>query len=260
MKKHILLFISILLLLCSGCQMRNRRPSSDYVPSTHAPRTTAQAESTQPTKAVEEPQEKELTRHSVRTVVQEEDSFIDIYGKSWTYDYRLPFVDYPTTEVSGCNNEIDKLYRRIIKDQKALADSNQPLSVPTIDYECYYTGDLVTVNVWAEKIDGTVDRSVYCFRADGTMAAGSEILKAVWMDEETFLAKLRELLEARYIRDNAGKEDVVTYDTNLEKTLEPITAADDISLYADSEDRVFALVALYDAHGGKTQIELEVEP
>lgn len=260
MKKHIILSIAILLLLCSGCQMRNRKPSSDFIPSTHAPRSTDFTDDTQPAAPTEESVVKELTRHSVRTIVQDDDSFVDIYGKSWTYDFRLPFVDYPTTEASVCNNEIDKIYRRIIREQENLADMNQPLTVPTINYECYYTGALISLNVWAEHIDGTEEHSVYCFRADGTLAAGSEILKAVWMDEEAFLARLRELLEERYTKDNAADADVVTYDTNLEKTLKPITAADDIRIFADSEDKVFALVTLFDARGGNTLIELEVDP
>lgn len=260
MKKHIILSVLFLLLLCSGCQLKNRQPSSDFVPSTHATREAPEETETQPSDATAEPAAKVLTQHSIRMIASEEDSYVDIYGNTWKYTFRIPFVDYPTREVSDCNNEIDKHFRQIMDAQKKLVTSGQPLKTSRIDYECYYTGNLITLNIHTENTDNTLERTVYCFRSDGTMAVGSEILKAVWMDEEDFLAKLRELLEARYIKENAADIEVVTYDTNLQKTLDQVTTADEITLYADAEDKIFVLIPLYDARGGSSQIELEVKP
>lgn len=258
MKKRILIFPLLLILLLSGCDLRNRRPSSDFIPATNAPRTTSSDNATEPVET--EPEVKELTRHSVRTVVSETASYTDIYGREWTYEYRIPFVDFPTTEASTCNIEIDSLYRRAISAQLTLAETGQPLTVPKIDYECYYTGELITLNVWKELTSGEIERSVYCFRSTGTMATSSEILEAVWIDPDEFLLKLQELVEARYVKDNAGNEEQVGYPRYLEKSLELVENVDKVTLYADVEDHVFALVKMYDAFGSMTQVEFEVRP
>lgn len=258
MKKRLIILAVILVLLLSGCDLRNRRPSSDFIPATNAPRPTSPKQETEATEPEQEI--KELTRHSVRTVLSESETYVDIYGNEWTYSFRLPFVDFPTREASQCNNEIDRLFRREISGQKTLAETGQPLTIPTIEYACYYTGTLITVNVWKEETTGDITRSVYCFRPSGTMATSGEILDAVWMDPDEFMIKLQELVEKRYKKDNKGSEDEVTYERYYERTMEMIEDVEDVTLYADEEDKVYALVKIYDAFGGLSQIELKVEP
>lgn len=247
-------------LLLSGCYLRNRRPSSEFVPATNAPRTTSTVEAaeTEPHSATNAV--RELTRHSIRTIVSENASFMDIYGKDWSYEFRLPFVDFPTTEASDSNIEIDRIFRQAIDEQLKKANLGQPLTVPKIDYECYYTGTLITLNVWKEKTNSEIERAVYCFRSDGTLATTTEILEATWNDPDEFLEKVRAQLKERYIAENAEDIDYVTYNTYLEKTLKGIDRVDDISVYADFDDRITAQVLIYTARGVASHIELPINP
>lgn len=259
--KRIILVLAAALLLLTGCDLRNRRPSSEFIPKNPTPVTTAATEApTETESAPVETRQKELTRHTVRTISTDQNTYVDIYGTQWSYETHIPFVDYPTKAVSDCNSEIDRIYARANKDQQECAESQQPLTILAIDYECYYTGELVTLNVWMDKSDGTTERSVYCFRSNGTMASTTEILTSVWMDPDAFLAKLRELAAKAYARYNSAEADSVTYDKYLEKTLEEIEEIDLISVYADAEDRITAMITLYDVHGGSEVIELPVKP
>lgn len=259
MKKRLIVLAVLLVVLLSGCDLRNRKPSEDFIPASHAIRTAAPHEETEePVETVNDV--KELTRHSIRTVFTESQTFRDIYGNDWTYDYRLPFVDFPTMEASRCNNEVDRLYRRQISSQKTLAETGQPLTVPKIDYECYYTGALITLNVWEETTEGEVNRTVYCFRSTGTMATATEILEAVWIEPEDFLDELQSMVKKQYKKENKDYEDDVSYQRYLDATLAMIENVDDVTLYADAEDNVFALVKMFDAKGVATQIEFEVDP
>lgn len=261
MKKRGILIAALLVLLLTGCDLRNRQPSRDFIPSTHATKASAQTEQKpEPEPTQDKQSAKEFSRHSVRTVLSEIMTFTDIYGKDWTYEFRLPFVDFPSTEASDSNIEIDAVYRRAVDAQIKLSELGQPLTVLKIDYECYYTGALVTLNVWMEKTNGTQERSVYCFRPNGTKASNAEILESVWMDEEEFLTTLREKLEERYKRDNAAQQDSVTYETYLTKTLDASDAVEKLTLYADEEDKIIVRAPLYDALGGVTQIELRIIP
>lgn len=260
MKKQIFIYIILAVLLFSGCELRNRMSSSNFIPETHAPRPTETEQAAATEAETQDNSTKELTRHSVRTVAYETATYTDIYGKEWTYEFRLPFVDYPSLEASDTNIEIDRIYRRSIDEQIKLAELEQPVTAPLIDYECYYTGTLITLNVWMEQTSGVVERSVYCFRSDGTMATPTEILEAVWIDTEEFAQKLYEELEERYIEENADSVDYVTYNMYLEKTLMQTEDIDQLTLYANAEDKVTVFALLYDAHGGLTQIELNVQP
>ena len=259
--KRIILVLAAALLLLSGCDLRNRRPSADFIPKDPVPVTTAATEAPSETEFLPvETKAKELTRHTVRTIATDQNTYTDIYGTQWSYETRIPFVDYPTTPVSDSNAEIDRIFARANKQQQDCVMSQQPLTVLKIDYECYYTGELVTLNVWMDKADGTTERSVYCFRSNGTMASTTEILKAVWIDPDDFMEKLRELAEQEYIEANVANTDSVTYDKYLTKTVELLGDVDSVSVYADAEDRVTALVTIYDAFGGSTTAEIPVKP
>lgn len=260
MKKILPVFLLLVILLTAGCDLRNRRPSSDFIPPTHEtdPRPTVS-----PTEASITPietSERKLTRHSVHSVSNTHDIYTDIYGKEWSYEFKLPFVDYPTMDASNCNREIENHFLRIIKEQQKLASELQPLSYSKIDYLCYTTGDLITVNVWAESTEGETDRAVYCFRDDGSFATPTEILDALWIDEDAFYEALVEKLTATYEAHNIGMEEEAGYQTNLDNTLKQAEDLNNLQMYASEDDRLYVLVNVYDTHRVATNMELEIRP
>lgn len=261
MKKLIPVLLAVLLLAATGCDLRNRQPSSDFIPATHATDTTYESGTPRPTEEKTEPPtaERQLTRHSIRTVVSENGSYTDVYGRSWDYDYLLPFVDYPSIEASRCNDEIEKDYNKVIKEQLKLVDTQEPLTAMKIDYACYYTGELVTLHVAMQLADGTIQHSVYCFRSDGTFSTNAEILEAVWVDEADFLSAVYDYLVTEYVKLNADKKNEVTYSQYYDKTVQQADDLESLSIYADEEDNMHVLADMYAADGGVTQIEFEVK-
>lgn len=260
MKKMMIFLLALLMLAAMGCNLRNRQPSENFIPATHAPETTHEAGATNATEeTVESTAERQLTRHSVRTVVSETGSYTDIYGRQWSYEFHLPFVDYPSIEASDCNAELERIYNKEIKEQLKLVDALEPMSVPYIDYECYYTGELVSMNVLMMRSDGSTQRSVYCFRSDGTMATNAEILKAVWVEETDFLAKVYDILVTKYVELNANDSHNVTYSKYYDLTVQQADDLEALSIYADEEDNLHVLAKMYDANGGVTEIEFRVK-
>lgn len=259
MKKLMILLLAVALLVTAGCNLRNRRPSSEFVPATHAAETQHASDATDATEDTTPPSsERQLTRHSVRTVVSESGTYTDIYGRNWSYEYRLPFVDFPTSEVSDCNDEIEKTYNKVIKEQLKLVEAQEPLEATMIDYACYYTGELVTLHVAIQRSDGTVQRSVYCFRSDGTMATNAEILSAVWVDEADFLEKVYDRLLKEYEELNKNDTYNVTYSKYYDKTVQQADDLEALSIYADEEDNLYVLAKMYTADGAESEIEFRV--
>lgn len=259
MKKYMLLLLAAALLVTAGCSLRNRQPSSNFIPATHAPETTHAAgpkvteESTEPTV------ERQLTRHSVRTVVSETGSYTDHYGRQWDYQFYLPFVDFPSLEASDCNAELERIYNKEIKEQLKLVDAGEPLQVVTVDYACYYVGEMVSLNVAMLRSDNTFQRSVYCFRSDGTMATNAEILEATYVDQTELLSAVYDYLQSKYVEVNAGSTHVVTYSKYYDMTVRQADDLEALSIYADEDYNIHVLANMYAADGGVTQIEFRVK-
>lgn len=260
MKKRIFAALLILVLLLCGCDLRNRRPSSDFVPATHETDPRPTYISTEATVSQLDIMEKTFTRHCVHSVSNTHGEYVDIYGKTWTYEFKLPFVDFATGEASACNREIEKRFLTIIKDQQKLEAALEPLTVTSVDFLCYTTGGLVTVNVWAENVDGTTDRSVYCFRNNGTFATPTEIMAALWIDEEEFRTALTERLTKEYIEKNESMLDNSQYTTYLDQTLEQAEDLDSLKLYASEDDRIYVSVKILSPDRSYEDMEFEIRP
>ncbi len=259
MKKLIILLLAAALLVTAGCNLRNRQPSSDFIPVTHAPETTHGAGETKATEETAEPTvERQLTRHSVRTIVSESGSYADIYGRQWDYEYHLPFVDFPSVEASECNSELENIYNKEIRAQMKLVNAGEPLEVVTVDYACYYTGEMVSLNVAMLRSDNTYQRSVYCFRSDGTMATNAEILEATYVEQTEFLSRVYDYLQKKYVELNENDSHNVTYSKYYDLTVQQADDLEGLSIYADEDYNVHVLANMYTADGGVSQIEFKV--
>ncbi len=260
MKKYLILLLAAVLLLAAGCELRNRQPSANFIPATHAPETTHGAGESKATEAETEPSvERTLTRHSVRTVVSETGSYTDHFGTQQSYEFTLPFVDFPSEDVAACNDEIESVYNKAIKEQKKLIEAQEPLDVYYVTYSCYYTGEMVSLNLYMVHTDGTMDRSVYCFRDDGTMATNAEILAASWVDETEFMSRVYDYLQQKYVELNEADSHNVTYSKYYDMTVQQADDLEGLSIYADEDYNIHVLANMYTADGGVSQIEFKVD-
>lgn len=260
MKKLITILLAALLLLTAGCDLRNRRPSKDFIVEYRTTDVTVPSgvtpDVTEETAAPSS--ERLLTRHSIRTVLSENGSYTDLYGRQLSYEFTLPYVDYPSIEASRCNAEIESIYNKAIKAQKELIEAQELLSTYYISYNCYYTGELVSLNVIMANADASVKRSVYCFRSDGTFATNAELLDAVWADQVEFLSKVYEYLETQYVALNTGETQNVTYSKYYDKTVQQADDLEALCIYADEEDNLHVLANMYTADGGVSEIEFPI--
>ena len=255
-----LLILGLVLCLLCGCDLRNRRPSSEFIPATQPTESTAppETESVPPTETA--PVKKELR---VLDVYSKNGTYIDGDGRTIRYSYLVPMVDSDSDFAAACNTEIDKLYRAPADEQLALMDARKPLTVDRIDYETHLIDNVLTLYVTLHGVDAADDSySVYSFdKRTGKEADHKTLLKlGGFEDEESFLVQAAQAIQARFEKDYADQQDELGYDDALDRTLREDNYGVEMPMHLDKEGRLVIAATLYDLARQPHPVLITLEP
>ena len=197
---RILALCAVLAALLCGCSLRNRQPSSDFIPETAAPTATEVPASSQPPapSATEPAQPEEIRVHEELT----EGSYTDRSGVEYLYSYRLPLIDAVTADTNRYNELIDRQYRKPVSEQFLAMENYEPLTILQTDYHVRLRGDLLTL--YLSQVDATghqIRSDVFTFnRWSGVEATPGDYLDYLGLDDETFLARAEATVKAELAR------------------------------------------------------------
>lgn len=254
--KKLLTALLCALLLC-GCTPRGRISSAELLPENFTPGVTPETSAPAVTEKPASVRPETLTPGCVVPLRTEQGDYTDNTGKTVSYRYQLPYVDFASGDAIACNREIDAEYGAVIGEQSSLREKLLPLTVRSLTYTCADTGGLVTLRVFAEYSDGFMKHSEYCFLPDGSFAESRRILSLLGVREQDFIASVQEQLTAYYDISNRSDADAPGYQTNFEKSL---AVAEDLSnLRLFPEDGVLTVcLTVFRATGLPENAELRI--
>ena len=128
--KRLALLLALLLFL-SGCDLRNRRPSEEFISDGSVP--PAQARTSAP--AAPPAQTGFLPAEwdgAVKTVLAKEGTFFG--AKEIAYSYRIPFLDLADAYAMGCNQEITARFEADAQKSLAQMEQGKPPVVQRVDF------------------------------------------------------------------------------------------------------------------------------
>ena len=263
MKRAICLLLAALLLsaLFAGCDLQNRRPSSDFIPETvptepTEPPETETEESTETTAAA-------VMQVVVRDLVVEDGTYTDRYNNQYTYKYHVPFIDAEADYAQGCNKDIDKVFgAEVRKQQNAMLDGST-LTVASVDYIYLLRGNILTLYLTMKDFEGEeIKRAVYMFdRTTGEEITGEGLLAFLGIDEETFLALAEQTVET-YFEETYGESrltDQLRYNTAHDRTMREELINVEMPMYIDENDQLTINATIYDLAGESHEVPLVVE-
>lgn len=243
--------LCLLLTLC-GCDLRNRRPSSEFIPETQATEPTEPPETEQtaePTQTAP-PESTQPPQLIVRETSSKRGVYVDRYYESVEYSYRLPFVDFESSYCAQVNTTISAEFGKAIDSQLAAMETGEPISIVTVDYETRLRGGTQTLYVWLENVEGKTYESVFTFdQQTGAQASGAQILECAGLTEAEFLPLAEQTVRAAFDAEYGAHADDLRYTTSLDKTLAEGSIRVDMPMRLNREDRLEIEATLYDLAG-----------
>ena len=254
MKKTICLLLAALLLaaLLCGCDLQNRKPSSEFVPENAPTDPTLTYETEVTEEATQAPTE--VMQVTVREALMEEGSYTDRYGNSYTYKYHLPFIDGEARYAQGCNSEIQRLFGAEITAQRNAMANNSTLSILSVDYITRLRDDFLTIYITMKSTEGEETRAVYTlYRDTGDQVEGLHLLEWYGLDEETFLELAKDTVQDTF-EEKYGEylwTEMLRYNTARDRTMKEENFSVDMPMYFDEKDQLVILASIYDLAGEK---------
>ena len=263
MKKVICLLLALLLsaALFVGCDLQNRRPSSDFIPVTEP------TESTAPPETVTEEPTVESTAAVMQVVVRDagtpiEGAYTDRYGNNYKYKYHVPYIDAEAEYAQGCNKEIDQVFGMEVKKQQNAMLDGSTLTIASVDYMTRLRGNILTLYVTMKDFEGEQTRRVYMLnRNTGKEIPGEELLAFLGVDGDTFLALAEQTVEAAF-EETYGESrwtDQLAYNSAHDRTMRAENISLEMPMYIDESDRLTILATIYDLAGAAHLEPLVVE-
>lgn len=251
---RIMLPILALMLLLGGCNLQNRRPSSDFVPATEATEATRppETEPTEPTReAVTETASPEV---AVRETVNLSGSYMDRYGKKYEYSFHVPYIDSESGYAQGCNREIDTTFGRPVEAARKAMEEQSPLEIRSVDYTTRLRSGMLTVYVTMYDTENEKIRAVYTLdQKTGEAVESARMIAWAELSEEEFLSDAEAAIGAAHMAlyNPDGTADPVKYEAARGKTLAEGVVSAQMPLYIDEDDRLVLLVEMYDLAMGR---------
>ncbi len=235
--KRLMLFLTAVLLLAAlltGCDLKNRQDSRNFVPTGGSKETKA----TEPRQT--KPDEPVIIPTPVKEIKTVEGTF-SAGGDSVTSSYRLPYLDLSGAHAVGCNAEIEADFGEAIRAaEKAMAEGELP-ELTRIGYETWQYDNILCLQVFRIEI-GTGKRTdtVYTVNAlSGEAAAASDLLMAAGVNQKKYPQLLRAAAEQFYEDTFAAgySPEDIHYNEGKSRTLEAglLNTAVPASLTEDGE-------------------------
>ena len=252
MKRVILCLLAVLLL--TGCNLRNRQDSRNFIPENVSKDTRAPA-----------PVHKETEEPIFSTPVKEINSQEGTYtygGETIEYSYHLPYLDLTGAYAAGCNAEIEAGFGEPIRAAvKAMNDRRLP-ALSKVDYEIWQFDQVLCLLVYRiDTATGERRESQYTVNAvTGSAVTADEILTAAGMSAETFRRNLRDAAAGFYAEafGTFYEPDDFRYEEGLNRTLADglLNTASPISL--TKQGVVLAAVTIIDPAGAVSTARVPV--
>lgn len=255
--KKLICILALLTFLAAlgGCDLRNRRPSSEFIPQTE-PTAPTEAPATEPTET-QPPATTEARELVVREIYAKRGSYTDRDRTTFEYSYRLPFLDYSGEFVARTNGQIDSQFRTVIDRQLKAMDEDEPLTVLRIDYQTRLRGDMLTIYLTQTDVDGKEFNAVFTVnRKTGKEITGEAILRYVGLTEEAFLELAETAVRDAFDEQYGDRRDDLRYTTALDKTLAEGNISTDMTMYLNQDDQLVIVATLYDLAGASYPLAL----
>lgn len=263
MKRSICLFLTAVCLtaLLCGCDLRNRRPSSDFIP-VDAPTETAPQFVEDATETEAAPVETAVMQVTVRDGMMEDGTYTDRYGHKYTYKYHVPYIDAEGRYAQGCNTEINQRFGAEVLAQRTAMQDGAVLSVLSVDYMTRLRGDILSLYITMKDTAGEETKAVYTLdRYSGEEVPGVRLLAWYGLDEETFLdlaeEKVRDYFSETY--GEYSRSEMIRYNNALDRTLAEENFSVEMPMYFDEDDVLVIMATIYDLAGARHSEPIRIE-
>ena len=253
-----LMLVLLALLLLSGCDLRNRQDSANYIP-------TGTDQSEPGTESAQAPPEETLPSLPsvgggvIKEIYKTSGTFYS-GGSELSYSYRIPFIDLQGSYVDGCNYEIDRRFRQAARDAEAAMERYETPEVLSIDYTAGFFGDVVSLEITQIDAEGRSSFAVYNFdKQTGAGVERQQLLDAGGFTAEQMDELLRQAAEEEFRRQFGSQEELspVAFSDALERTLELDPAS--VTLFLTSDGQIRAMIPLYNLAGGQFLVPLTID-
>lgn len=253
--KRLALLLALLLFL-SGCDLRNRRPSEEFISDGSVP--PAQARTSAP--AAPPAQTGFLPAEwngAVKTVLAKEGTFFG--AKEIAYSYRIPFLDLADAYAMGCNQEITARFEADAQKSLAQMEQGKPPVVQRVDFTSDLHGTVLSLRLHRLDTDGAESWGTYCVdRSTGAKPTLSAFCEASGVPEGEVPQRLREAAE-ELTRETAGERyeaDDLEYTTALTLTLSGLAEPAALPMHLRADGSLCFVITLYHPGGGTTAEEI----
>ena len=190
MKRMLLCLLCLLLL--TGCHLKNRQDSRNFVPENRS-------NETNPPAASAKPEEPELTGSPLKEIKTLEGSYV-YGGETVNYSYCLPYLDLSGDYAVGCNAEIEAEFGEPIREaQKAMEERRLP-KLSQVGYESWQYGNVLCLMVYrVQTLDGERFEALYTVNAlTGSAPTPDELFAAAGTTRDSFREKLHDAIADFY--------------------------------------------------------------
>lgn len=253
--KRLLASLMLLLLLSAlltGCDLRNRQNSEDFIPE--------EGENVYPTGltpviVTEDPlsgQEKNV----IKTVLSYE-GVLPMSFPEESCSYALPMIDLSGAQALGCNQEIELRYGTLIRDSIEAIERYDTPALASLSYTSYIYSDVLTLRVDQLTTEGESSRAYYTVDAQNGEAVSVERLFAAagitGKPEAVVSEAVMELFTGRFGSVNGADSSVTTALSRTQEALVPLTAN---RMHLTEDGRLIVALELFAPDGGSTLEEL----
>ena len=247
-KKLLVVFLAIALLLSAGCTKAEPAASGDTAPAstasiettapktepattTAAPETETPAPETEPVRSTEalEPVDPWSLLGSGG---YEAGAYTDELGNEYSYSYDLPVLLAETEGAKAINADIDERFRSRIEEEKAYMKEGLSMGITDIGFHGVVWEDVLTVVVRARGYyDDWTDYGIYCYEAStGRWLTTPMILEKMGVSEEVFLEDCRAIFQYRFAEKYSELTEEARAQTGYTEALERQTAEEYVNL------------------------------
>ncbi len=250
---------ALLLLVClllSGCDLRNRQSSEDFIP-------TGDEESfEQATYGIQEGEPLNpalIGTDRVKLVLSESGEFI-FSNPAIDYSYELPFIDLGGSHAIGCNQEIEASFGAAIRDSLERMEQKEEPVVKTVRFTSYLYGDVLTLHIERVDVDGGRSEAIYSVdNTSGERVSTEAFCKAAGVRQEELTDKLKAAVEERLhvLFPDLDPEDPA-FRTALIQTTAQMNDTAKLNFYLDSLGELICIARVFTPTGSEGMEELRI--
>ncbi len=258
MKKMLVVFLAIALLLSVGCAKTGpstepattgaapadtTAPKTEPVATTAAPETEAPAPETEPVQTTEKPEAIDPWS-LLGSGGYEVGDYTDELGNEYHYSYDMPVLLADTEGARAINEAIDARFGVMFRNEKENVEKKLSIGIESIGYRGVVWEDILSLVVIAHgNADDWTEYGVYNYDCtEGLWLTTSMVLERMDISEESFLQNCRSYFESSFMEKYSGLSEEeraqMGYDEMLEKQISDEYVNLDLAIYPEDGDVV----------------------